>query len=87
MQRCTVPAPVDNPTMTDAQIAYSLEKLKEYGIVNFGDAESLGNAMTDDRWTEFFETTVGLGVFNPTVNYKNAYTLKFVNKEVDDYLR
>ena len=26
----------DNPDMTDAQIAYSIEKLKEYGIVDFG---------------------------------------------------
>ena len=36
--------------MTDGQIAYSIAKLKEYGIVDSGDALKLGiGAMTDAR--------------------------------------
>jgi hypothetical protein len=36
--------------MTDAQIAYSIGKLKEYGIVDSREAEQLGiGAMTDER--------------------------------------
>ncbi|NJO42557.1 MAG: ABC transporter substrate-binding protein [Cyanobacteria bacterium CRU_2_1] len=76
----------DNPDMTDEQIIYSIQKLKEYGIVVSGDAEIMGiGAMTDARWKEFFDSTVEVGVFKPGVNYKNAYTLKFINKSVDYY--
>jgi NitT/TauT family transport system substrate-binding protein len=40
----------DNPDMTDEQLAYSIEKLKEYGIADSGDAEKLGiGAMTEER--------------------------------------
>ena len=40
----------DNPEMTDEQIAYSIAKMKEYGIVDSGDAATLGiGAMTDER--------------------------------------
>ena len=45
----------DNPEMTDDQIAYSIEKLKEYGIVDSREALELGiGAMTDERWRNFF---------------------------------
>ncbi|PSB22456.1 nitrate ABC transporter substrate-binding protein [filamentous cyanobacterium CCP1] len=75
-----------NPEMTDEQIAYGIEKMKEYGIVVSGDAESLGiGAMTDDRWRSFFETLTEQGVFNPETDYTQAYTLEFVNKGVDAY--
>jgi len=76
----------DNPKMTDAQIAYGIQKLKDYGVVNSGDARNLGiGAMTDDRWEEFFKATAAVGVFQSDTNYKNAYTLKFVNKGADYY--
>ena len=38
----------DNPNMTDDQLAYSVAKLKEYAIVNGGDAAKLGIGV-DDR--------------------------------------
>ena len=39
-----------NPEMTDELLAYSLAKMKEYGIVDSGDAATLGiGAMTDAR--------------------------------------
>jgi NitT/TauT family transport system substrate-binding protein len=76
----------DNPAMTDEQIAYSVEKLKEYGIVVSGDAESLGiGAMTDEKWQEFFDSNVEAEVFNADINYRSAYTLQFVNKGVAYY--
>ncbi|MBW4489988.1 MAG: ABC transporter substrate-binding protein [Trichocoleus desertorum ATA4-8-CV12] len=75
-----------NPEMTDDQLAYSLEKMKQYGIVVSGDAEQLGiGAMTDDRWKVFFDGMVTAGVFQPDTNYKEAYTLKFINKGVQAY--
>jgi NitT/TauT family transport system substrate-binding protein len=76
----------DNPKMTDEQIAYSIAKMKEYEIVMTGDALKLGiGAMTDERWKQIFDDAVALKMFKPTTNYKEAYTLQFVNKGADVY--
>lgn len=76
----------DNPEMTDEQLAYSLSKIKEYGIVKSGDAETLGiGAMTQERWTEIYTSMVAAKVFSSNVNYQEAFTLDFVNKGVDAY--
>lgn len=76
----------DNPEMTDDQIQYGIEKMKEYGIVISGDAETKGiGAMTDERWKSFFETLAAEEIFNHSTDYTQAYTLQFVNKGVDAY--
>ncbi len=76
----------DNPEMKDEILTYGLQKLKEYGIVISGDAEKLGiGAMTEDRWQSFFETMAKQGVFKKDTDYKQAFTLKFVNKGTDAY--
>jgi NitT/TauT family transport system substrate-binding protein len=38
----------DNPNMTDEQLAYSVTKLKEMGIITGGDAPKLGIGMMND---------------------------------------
>ncbi|MBW4658087.1 MAG: ABC transporter substrate-binding protein [Drouetiella hepatica Uher 2000/2452] len=76
----------DNPEMTDDQLAFGIAKMKEYGIATSGDAETNGiGAMTDDRWKSFFDTMVAQGVFKQTTDYKQAYTLQFVNKGTAAY--
>jgi NitT/TauT family transport system substrate-binding protein len=71
----------ENPDMADAQIAYSLGKMKEYGVVDSGDSLKLGiGAMTDDAWKSFYDTGVAAGLYPPNVDYTKVYTLKFVNK-------
>jgi len=78
----------DNPDITDEQIAFSIAKLKEYGIVDSGDTLKLGiGAMTDARVKDFFEEMVKAGVVKPDVDYKKAYTLQFVDKGVGVDLR
>jgi NitT/TauT family transport system substrate-binding protein len=73
----------DNPDMTDDLLAYSRDAMKRHGIVVSGDALSLGiGAMTDARWKGFFETMAKAGVFKPSLDYRRAYTLGFVNKKV-----
>jgi NitT/TauT family transport system substrate-binding protein len=73
----------DNPEMTDEQIAYSIAKMKEYGIVDSGDAQKLGiGAMTDARMKSFFDKMVKAGLFKADLDYKKSYTLQFVNKGV-----
>ncbi|MFL5334057.1 MAG: ABC transporter substrate-binding protein [Geminicoccaceae bacterium] len=71
----------DNPEITDDQIAFSIAALKKYGIVDSGDATTLGiGAMTDARWESFFTKSVIWGVYPPDLPYKQGYTLKFVNQ-------
>ncbi|MSP44749.1 MAG: ABC transporter substrate-binding protein [Xanthobacteraceae bacterium] len=78
----------DNPEMTDARIAYSIAKMKEYGIVDSGDALKSGiGAMTEARMKGFFDKMVASGVVKGSVDYKKAYSLQFVNKGVGVELR
>ena len=78
----------ENPEMTDEQIAFSIAKLKEYGIVDSGDAVKLGiGAMSDERMRDFFNQLVKAGMVKANVDYKRAYTLQFVNKGVGVELR
>ena len=77
-----------NPEITDNQLAYSVAKMKEYGIVDSGDALRLGvGAMTDARMKSFFDQMVRAGVAKPDLDYRNCYTLRFVDKKVGLDLR
>ncbi len=77
-----------NPEMTDALLTYSIAKMKDYGIVDSGDALKLGiGAMTDARMKSFFDKMVRVGVIKAGIDYKRAYTLQFVNKSVGVDLR
>jgi NitT/TauT family transport system substrate-binding protein len=71
----------DNPDMTDEQISYSIAKLKEYGIVDSGEALTAGiGAMTEERWRSFFEVVSEAGLYPADLDIAKAYTLQFVNK-------
>lgn len=73
----------DNPEMTDALIAYGIAKMKQYGIVDSGDAAANGiGAMTDARWADFHSVMAGQGLYPKDLDVKKAYTLDFVNKKV-----
>jgi NitT/TauT family transport system substrate-binding protein len=77
-----------NPEMSDALLANSIVKMREYGIVDSGDSEKLGiGAMTDAHWKSFFDKMVRAGVLKASLDYKRAYTLQFVNKGVGVELR
>jgi NitT/TauT family transport system substrate-binding protein len=55
-----------NPEMTDALIAFSTAKMKEYGIVDSGDALNLGiGAMQEAKIKGFFDKMVKAGVVKP----------------------
>ena len=73
----------DNPDMTDEQIAYSIDKLKAYGIADAREAEELGiGAMTDERWRAFFQFVADAGLYPADLDLSKAYTLQFVNQKV-----
>jgi NitT/TauT family transport system substrate-binding protein len=73
----------DNPEMTDALIAYGRDKMREYGIVDSGDAKENGiGAMSEARWGDFFDTTAKAGLYPAELDFRKAYTVQFVNKRV-----
>jgi NitT/TauT family transport system substrate-binding protein len=77
-----------NPEMSDELLAYSVNKMKEYGIVDSGDSLRNGiGAMTDDRVASFFNKMVKAGVVRSDIDFRKAYTLRFVNKGVGLDLR
>jgi len=77
-----------NPEMSDELLAYSVAKMKEYGIVDSGDSLTLGiGAMTDARMREFFDKMVRAGVAKAALDYRKSYTLQFVDKKVGLDLR
>jgi NitT/TauT family transport system substrate-binding protein len=78
----------DNPEMTDAQIAYSIAKMRESGVVDSGDSLKLGvGAMTDARMKSFFDKMAKAGVVPADLDYKKGYTLRFIGKKVGMELR
>ncbi len=77
-----------NPDIGDDLLAYSVAKMKAYGIVDSGDTTTLGvGAMTDARVKNFFDEMVRAGVAKPDLDYRKAYTPQFVNKKVGLALR
>ena len=77
-----------NPEMTDELLAYSVATMKEYGIVDSGDALRDGiGAISDARVASFFDKMVRAGVVRRDIDFRNAYTLRFTNKGVGLDLR
>ena len=77
-----------NPEMTDELLAYCVAALKKYGIVDSGDARTLGvGAMTDARMKDFFDKMARAGVTKRDLDYRKGYTPQFVDKKVGIDLR
>ena len=72
-----------NPEMTDALLAYAIAHIKSAGIVDSGDALTHGiGAMDDKRWQDFFAVMAQQKLYPATLDVRQAYTLRFVNKRV-----
>jgi NitT/TauT family transport system substrate-binding protein len=71
-----------NPEMNDALIAYGISSMKTHGILDSGDALTLGiGAMSAQRWADFYKTTSEAGVYPKDLDITKAYTLRFVNQK------
>lgn len=69
----------DNPDMSDDKIAYAISKMKSEGIVDSGDAETLGiGVITDAKVGDFYAKMVASGVIEDGIDWKAAYTTEFV---------
>ena len=63
----------DNPDMTDEQLAYSLEKLKENGILVSGDALDKGiGCITEERYGDFFMKLASIGLYEENLDWQQA---------------
>ncbi len=70
-----------NPDMSTGLLHYGYEQIKARGIVDSGDAKTLGiYAMTDARWKAFFDQMAATGLYDKNMDYKAGYTLQFVDK-------
>ncbi len=73
----------DNPEMTDGQIAYSIAKMKEYGILESGAALEKGiGCMTAEHYKKFFDDGVAIKLFKAETDYTKAFTTQFTCKGV-----
>jgi len=77
-----------NPEMSDELLAYSVDKMKQYGIVDSGDALRDGiGAMSEARVASFFDKMVRAGVVRADLDFRKSFTLRFANKGVGLNLR
>lgn len=74
----------DNRDMTGAQIAYSITKMREAGLVDSGAAVQKGIGTIDgDRVAAFYRTMVTAGLFKPDeIDPTRAFTDQFVGRGV-----
>ena len=67
-----------NPEMTEDVLANARAKMRQYGLVTSGDAQTHGiGAMTDAGWKRFFDMATAVGVYPKTLDYHAAYTTAF----------
>jgi NitT/TauT family transport system substrate-binding protein len=72
-----------NPEMPADLLAFGRKTLIDRGIVDSGDAKTLGiGAMTDAQWQGFYRSMTAVGVYPPGIDLKKAYTTRFVDKGV-----
>jgi NitT/TauT family transport system substrate-binding protein len=73
----------DNPEMTDGQLAFTIEKMKEYGLVDSGAAEEGGiGCLSIDQVKSFFDKMVAAGVVKADIDYAKVVDGSFACKKV-----
>ncbi len=73
----------DNPEMTDEQIAFSVETMKSFGLVDSGEALEMGiGCMTDQKQKGFYDAMAKAGVVKEGIDIASVYTTEFVCKGV-----
>lgn len=73
----------DNPDMSDGQIAYAIDKMKRYGIVDSGDALERGiGCMTAERYRQLADELVRTNLIKADTDYTRAFDTRFSCKGV-----
>ena len=72
-----------NPDMSDDKIAFAIDTMKERGIVDSGDAETLGiGVVTLEKVQAFHDQMVEAGVIESIEDLSQAFDASFVGKGV-----
>ncbi len=72
-----------NPEMTEDRIAAGIAAMKDWGIVESGDAEAGGiGCMSDTHQRAFYDAMVEAGIVPAGLDISRAYTTRFVCKGV-----
>jgi NitT/TauT family transport system substrate-binding protein len=70
---------IDNPKMSDEQIAFGVEQLKALKVLDGGDAATMGlGIMTEARWKATYDLAVSSGLLRPEVDWRAGFTDRFV---------
>jgi len=73
----------DNPEMTDGQLAFTIDKMKEYGLVDSGAAEEGGiGCLSMDQVKSFFDKMVAAGVVKADIDYAKVVDDSFACKQL-----
>jgi NitT/TauT family transport system substrate-binding protein len=69
----------DNPKMTDGQIAFAIEKLKENKAIDGGDAATQGiGIVTAERYKQIYDFLVAGGLLDPKTDWQKGLDVRFV---------
>ena len=72
-----------NPEMTQDKIDFAVESMKANGIVDSGDAETLGiGALTEEKVKDFFDKMVEAGVIDGGIDWQASFTTDYSGKGV-----
>ena len=72
----------ENSDMTEELLIYARAMIKDFGLVDGGDAKGFGiGVMTNKRWEEFFGVMSKDNLYPYDLDYKDAYSLKFTGKK------
>jgi NitT/TauT family transport system substrate-binding protein len=70
---------VDNPKMSDEQIAFGIEQMKLLKVLDGGDAQTMGiGIITEARWKATYAYMASSGLLKPEVDWKAGFTDRFV---------
>jgi len=69
----------DNPKMSDEQIAFAIEKLKENKAIDGGDAATQGvGVITAERYKKIYDFLVAGELLDPKTDWHKAFDVRFV---------
>ena len=69
----------DNPKMSDEQLAYAVEKLRQNKSVDGGEAATQGlGIMTAARWKTTYDFMVAAGLLDAKTDWTKAFDDRFV---------
>lgn len=69
----------DNPEMTDGLLAYGRDVLKARDIVRNGPGADGIGAMSEARWSAFFQSMQGQALYPADLAWQTAFTTRFLN--------